>query len=409
MSRARLLLAAALLGAISVAVWWLLHSEDGGAPPARELASVSDARVPGSALEPVGRSERQASEAPTAPSAPLHAPAEPGPDRQAMLRRTQAWLLSQQDEDGGFGMALEGTSASFRREGWTGLALLALLSDGRFAQDPKSKAAIERGLEFLTQRMQGEGANAGLIGRADDGAALFNHGFAATALLEGAQLLERKDLTENAQQAATYLVRGAADPAATHLGRDPFTTVWATLALSSGREAGLALDPALLERTREALQARTDPETGAVGREVPGFDAATPIGGLAHDPESGSQSATAAALFSRILLGEAPREGSILERQAEFLAAHPPRASADGSSHDVLYWQLGTLATLQAGGTSWSTWSAELERSLGALYRSSGEPFATDGPFARDLGALGVASSALFSLQLLERVSRLSR
>lgn len=405
---ARLGLAIAAVAGLAIVFWFTFRGHADGASPT--LDPRRDAEVSRAKLEaPRNAIERSSTpiEVPAPETKPEPAESEnAAATRREILRRSSEWLLSQQDEDGGFGAALEGTSASFRREGWTGLALLALLSDGDGTRDPQQRAAVERGLEFLLQRMSKEGAEAGLIGRADDGAALFNHGFAATALLEGAQLLGREDLLSRAREASSYLVRRSTDPTASHLGGDPFTTVWATMAMASGSTGENGFDAALKERVQRALAERTDPETGIVGRAIPGFDTATPIGGLAHDPESGSQSATAAALFARLLCGEAPEPGSLLARQAQSLAAHSPVASPDGRTHDFLYWQLGTLATLQAGGEAWTTWSTALERTLLSAYRRDGAPFAAEGPWARDAGSLGFVASAACSLQVLERFAR---
>lgn len=230
---------------------------------------------------------------------PEHAPtpappaeSEPPPDAgtgestDPALAHARDWLVRVQDDDGGWAMGRTGAGANYA-VGTSALAVLALLEH----DDPASRAAAERGVDFLLASQ----SSRGLFGPPITGS-LYNHVLATYALLRAAREDNRATAaldaaiallveTQGPQGGWTYL-RAAGDP-------NSSLTAWALLVLAEARAAGHAgLDTSIRDATRW-IAGTVDAE-GRAGYRRPG------------DHPHGSETLTAAVAWSLMRSGDRP-------------------------------------------------------------------------------------------------------
>jgi hypothetical protein len=167
---------------------------------------------------------------------------------------------------------------------------------------------------------------------------------------------------------------------------DTSMTAWMVAALVEARNGRVKLErlvkgaPRAFEDARAGaltlFDALTDPATGRTGyAEVGELSARTPAN--EHFDRELGETMTAAALASRLLLGQEPgREkglSRLLEQQAELLIRRTPRWSADGQGNDLYYWYYGSqaLSALRKHDAKrWTAWNRALtEALLGAQTR----------------------------------------
>ena len=242
------------------------------------------------------------------PRAPSNGPVERG------LR----WLAAQQRDDGTFGDVRTTADAvlAFLGAGYT---------DRGSEKDNPFVKPVRTGLRALMNAQRADGAFG------DD---ILAHVRATTALCEAYWMTRNPRYKKPAQIAQDHLAKVRARYSGWPKARpDVRTTAEATLALKSGKYAGLVVDPDAFEGARQ----------------------------LVDEPENvqGEEGATAALLI-RVLLGEDPRRSAVVGKLAD-------RAAASKRSD----W-LADLALFQVGGERWRGWVVPLAKSLQATQKEDG-------------------------------------
>jgi len=171
-----------------------------------------------------------------------------------------------------------------------------------------------------------------------------------------------------------------------------------------GAEEPLALDEAAFDAIGPWLDRMTDPATGRTGCRTRGGRPSRPGDLATRFPPERSESTTAAALVLRAFLGESARDGEAMRKGLALLAARPPRWRPDDGSIDPVHWTFGTLATFQAGGPAWKTWSLALKQAVVDHQRGDGKAGGDAGswdplgPWSADGGR--VVTTALLAMVL---------
>jgi hypothetical protein len=236
----------------------------------------------------------------------------------ATVEMALTWLQAQQDPaTGRFGRTPGGAAHDVAVQA---LALLALLGEG--VDDASRRAAVDRGLDWLAERLSGDPLH-------DDTAA----GLAALALVEGALLTgepERRLAAE--RQLARFEGAVPAQPGPSGLGG------FVLLALETAQQAGYDVPGRVLEASRRNL-----------GRALPGDGADAGRIGL--------------AAFARFISGRGvnPSTGRLLDALANEDRLPRPDFAA---RVDPLGWYFAVLAVRQQGGPLWDRWAKELQSTL---------------------------------------------
>ena len=147
-----------------------------------------------------------------------------------------------------------------------------------------------------------------------------------------------------AQQALDFLAKSRTPKAG---WGDAVTTVWATLALKSGKSGGLNVNENIFVEVRKLLD---DPQ------------ATTSLEGAAG------------ALLARIHTGEDPRKSQALKELADRLRRNPPVVDPNKEAFDLDYWQFGTLAMFQVGGAHWKRWNRSMKPAIAKSQKPKAPP-----------------------------------
>jgi len=234
------------------------------------------------------------------------------------------WLDSQRSDDTGAMGGIEDTS----------LALLAMLgasyTDLGSERENRYAKCVRQALRFVMAAQDDQGSFAD---RSKEGW-LRTHAIATLAMSEAFWMTRNPRYKKPAQQALALLARYRTPGAA--WDDDILTTIWALLALKSGKYAGLDVDPDALEGARVHLEKR--------------HASLTPT-------------EQAAALLARILLGDDPRGSEPLKALADAVVANKP-VWRDGEAVPLDLWYFGTMAMFQFGGAQWKQWNEAMVKAI---------------------------------------------
>ncbi len=234
------------------------------------------------------------------------------------------WLDSRRNDDTGAIGGVEDTS----------LALLAMLgagyTDRGSERENRYAKCVRHALRFVIASQDDQGSFAD---RSKEGW-LRTHAIATLAMSEAFRMTRSPRYKKPAQQALDLLGRYRTPGPA--WDDDIVTTVWAVLALKSGKYAGLDVDPDGIAGARVHLEKR--------------HASLTPT-------------EQAAALLARILLGEDPRGSQPLKALADAVVANKP-AWRDGEAVPLDVWHFGTMALFQFGGTHWKEWNEAMVEAI---------------------------------------------
>lgn len=402
--------------------WWELVRDDDGWWQRRERGEfaadepllgwelLTGQRVPLPALPPGPR----AAGAPIAPIPPFPGTRRDELDLRDALRWALGWLLAHQGEDGAWSCAgfsarcadvrsgaCDGAGRSVHDVGVSGLALLALMAEGRTAGLVLVEEAVDRGLGALLRAQ----ADEGLIGARRGKDFVYDHAIATVALAQGLRYTARADLTEPLERAVAFILRGRNPNAGWRYDVPPIgesdtsVSAWMVAAIVAAAEAGVPADDAALEGARLWLEAVTDVETGRVGYLERGSRSARVIGINDHYAIDRTEAMTAAGLMTRILLGQGPRSEPLLPRHAELLRRALPTWDRDGLTNAFYYWFYGTRALYELrvhDAAAWTEWAAALRPALLASQRQTGHARGSWDP----IGPWGFAGGRIYSTAL---------
>ncbi len=328
------------------------------------------------------------------------------PATESAVRAGLDWLVRHQDPDGsgspdhfdarclGNEKTCQGPGYPEHRAGITALALLALLGDGHLpdsSEDPLDTATT-RSLQWLLEHQDSQGC---IRTDLETGSRnMYDHGIAAFALCETAQLTADPKIEEAARKAIRFLessqqAGGGWDyTPSLSLRNDLSITGWQVLAIHAGIEAGIFPQKQTLT---------------AIGRYL---DRAIGDGGHATYSDRGRGRGRggfgidAVGLITLLALGHSP----VAERNlicARRIAEHGPRPEdrRDWDQHpqSMYFWYTGTLALFHIGGEPWSRWNRQLQEKVLPLQNTSGDALGSWDPDPNWIGAAGgrVAQTAL--------------
>jgi len=290
--------------------------------------------------------------------------------------------------------------------GVTGLALLALLGDGNtFAHGPYRDAVVA-GARWLLGRQDPE---SGAVryrprrGAEGDPAFLYGHAIATRALCEAYASSRSPSLFFAAQLAVNEIQRarnpyGAwryAIPA--NGSNDTSVTGWAVGALNAADRVGLETDSNAFAGALAWIGEATDHATGRVGYDVIGSFSSRVIGKNDHYPVEKGEAMTAAALLSRLLLGQRPEQEAILGKHADLILKTLPEWDPEGFGCDMYYWYYGSYAMYQMGGRHWTAWNEALRKAVLDSQRKDGDRAGSWDP----VGPWGFEGGRVYSTALM--------
>lgn len=333
------------------------------------------------------------------------------------------WLAAHQDEDGrwdtdGFmkhddaarGEVCGGPGNAVHDVGVTGLAMLAMLSDGSTLRGGPYREHLEKAAEWLRGQQQANG----LIGQNASHDFIYDHAIAAYALSEAYGLSEHQPLRHTVQRAVDYL-ESHRNPYAVWRyqprdnDNDTSVTTWAVCALASAKSFGLDVNPIALQLAATYYD-QVSSDDGRIGYTKAGERSSRMAGDHSQRfPVRNVETLTAAGTVGRLLLGNTVDSKPIMARSAKVLAARPPRW--EPGHVDALYWCFGALATYQLGGAPWQAWRT----ALGTLVdhqRTDGNAagsWDTVGVWDETDGRVGVTALYALALTTVERSLRLVR
>jgi hypothetical protein len=233
------------------------------------------------------------------------------PTVEAALR----WLLAHQSADGrwdadAFSKDLDtdptlGMGRATHDVGLTGMVLFALAREGKAGKGDRRRAALERGAHWLREQR----THNGLLGTPAAADHAYDHALATLGLCS-AVLVTDDEVTKTTAAAALKHLQARRNPFGVWRygwrdgDNDSSVTTWATLALLTGNEAGLDVDPTVWPTVRTWFHAVTTAE-GKAGYTRAGERSSRRAGDHAtlFPPEHG-EAMTAAALLVRSALGE---------------------------------------------------------------------------------------------------------
>lgn len=238
--------------------------------------------------------------------------------------------------------------------GLTGLALLSLMGSGHTHLDGPYTDNVARGLQALLNRQASDGS---LGGPAGTYARTYCHSIASLSLGEAFALTRDPRLAQSTADALSYSAR-IQHPQTGGWRYKPGDTGdtsqfgWQAMAMESGKQGGMNLDPQIDQRLKAFLA------TVRAGR-----------GGLAsyRPKRPPSRTMTAEALASRLILGHYVPPHEIAEAEAYILQELP------GMGEDnFYYWYYASLALHQLQSPAWTRWNEAMKARLLATQRSDG-------------------------------------
>ncbi|MGE0143906.1 MAG: prenyltransferase/squalene oxidase repeat-containing protein [Planctomycetota bacterium] len=332
-----------------------------------------------------------------------------GTNAAEMVTAGLDWLAAQQREDGSFPGDKTASTRTVHEIGVTGLAVLAFLGDGNTLREGPHRASLKRAVMWLREQQD---PKTGQIGTANCAEFIYDHAIAALALSEAYGLSESKSLKQNVQLALNYLEShrnpyGVWRYQPRDGDNDTSVTTWCTMALRSGQDFGLEVNPTAMEMVQAWVEQMTDPTTGRVGYTERGGYSSRRTGGHSDThPRENNEAMTAAGMLCLMLVGERDAAEPVSSAQEKLLMAKPPEWAS--GKVDEYAWYLGSLVAPSLGTKSRSAWNSSLLAACKRGQRADGS-FEPIGVWAQDGGPVYSTSLLCLALETQIRLGRLSR
>jgi serine/threonine protein kinase len=283
-----------------------------------------------------------------------------GPDTEAAVARSLAWIALHQMPDGGWSFDFKdcpscgnkctgsGVSHAKDRTGATALALLPMLGHGNTHQEGLYRRQVDNGIRFLVQRVVSGS------GRAyEPNGNLYSQGLAAIALSECYAMTRDKRLAMPAQLALNFII-SAQDPAGggwRYQPRQPGDTSasgWQISALNTGYIAKLQINPLTVRKAVVFLNSVESQKGARYGY---------------LDNSRSTAGRTAIGLLCRMYLGWKDSTPALRDG-VDFLAK-------TGPTSDLYYGYYATQVMHHMGGDPWISWNKRMKAML--LQSQSGQ------------------------------------
>ncbi|HTF89977.1 MAG TPA: hypothetical protein VK843_16300 [Planctomycetota bacterium] len=281
------------------------------------------------------------------------------------------WLESHQRDDGSW----EGDEkGKINQVGLTGLALLALQSDGSTTKSGAHAKSVARGIDWLASQQDPE---LGLIGALVGHSYAYDHAIATQAMCVALSAAPDDKLRKSSQEAVNFITRMRNPYSAWRYtypptgDSDTSVTGWMIEALVAAQAAGLSIDPEAYVGAKQWIEDVTDPATARVGYDTIGSTSSRITGLNDQFPTDQHEAMTASGMVTRMNTGTLA--DPMLPRHALLLQKHPPEWDPESKLVDEYYWYFGSKAMHRLGGKSWDTWRESAQRALVTGQQRSGE------------------------------------
>jgi len=318
------------------------------------------------------------------------------PGVRTAIKNGLIWLANSQEADGGFWDCDKHGGGQLYDDGVTGLALWAFLSAGHGDRDELYGKTVREGLAYLLRGQQIDGA----LGTRATHSFQTLHACATIAMAE-AWILTRNPRYKRALWAAVDFVEAARNPHGAWRyeprggENDTHVTTWMATVLRLADLGGFAVDPAAYRGAAWWIDKMTDRSYGQTGYNYPGGAPARPEGLQDTFPPENSHAMTAAAVWSRYLLGGSMLEDRVCKTSVRLCADLPPKWRLGHT--DLYYFHFGTLAMFQAGGSAWKKWDSALQKALLRAQRDDGV-WPANGVWGKEGGRIYSTAMAVLSL-----------
>jgi hypothetical protein len=352
-----------------------------------------------------------------APGSTLQPTAKPKTSRSAaaekaaseMVKAGLDWLAAQQREDGSFPGDKNASTRTVHEVGVTGLAILAFLGDGNTLHEGPHRASVKRAVTWLREQQD---PRTGQIGTPNCNEFIYDHAIASLALSEAYGLSDYKPLKANVQLALNYLEShrnpyGVWRYQPRDGDNDTSVTTWCAMALRSGQDFGLEVNPNSMQMVQVWVEQMTDPTTGRIGYNDRGGYSSRRVGAHSKEhPRENNEAMTAAGMVCLALAGESDADSGVRSLQEKLLSAKPP--TWERGKVDEYAWYLGSLVSTGAGKAGQAAWNRSLIAACELGQRADGS-FEPIGVWAQDGGPVYSTALLCLALEAQVRGGRLAR
>lgn len=327
------------------------------------------------------------------------------------------WLATHQEEDGHWNAAKYGSNSG-TDTACTGLGLLAFLGAGHSEKVGKYQTNVKKAVAWLKSKQDGKGL---VFGDAKVGNGVgYSHAIAGMALAEACGMGDDPETKAAAQKALDYSTqvhqhrdengklgfRYAAGQAG-----DLSVTGWFMMQIKSARMAGLNVDPGCVEGVSRFLDSvkhqtehrkdSTEDLNGSHNGQHKKIE-----GNLGYGYMPGGASThrlSAIGILCRQLTGVKKEE---LQEGAEWFVEKGGLPETWGAKTDLYYWYYGTMCTFQQKGEIWVRWNEAMKRTLVDNQKQDGEVAGSWDPvgeYAQNWGRVGQTALCVLTLEVYYR------
>ena len=256
-------------------------------------------------------------------------------EQRIAIERGLTWLAQQQTADGSYG----GLSHYGPHVGITGLAGLALMSDGSTPGRGRYGEVVDKALAFVLAHS----SESGLLAAETSHGPMYGHGFAALFLAEVYGMTNRTEVREALRKAVRLIVSTQNDEGGwryqpVRADADLSVTICQIMALRAARNTGIYVDKEVIDNAIEYVKASQNPDGG--------FRYMLNSGGSAF---ARSAAGVAALQYAGIYGGDE------VERGLEYIKRFtPPREQTVGHYFYGHYY--ASQAMFLAGDAYWGPW-----------------------------------------------------
>lgn len=180
-------------------------------------------------------------------------------EQRTAVEKGLAWLAAQQKQDGSFGSQ----SHYGPHVGITGLASLAMMSDGNFPGRGRYGEVVGRALSFVLAHS----SESGLLAAETSHGPMYGHGFATLFLAEVYGMTNEPAVRETLRKAARLIAttqneEGGWRYQPVRNDADLSVTICQIMALRAARNAGIYVDKVVIERAIEYVKTSQNPDGG---------------------------------------------------------------------------------------------------------------------------------------------------
>jgi prenyltransferase beta subunit len=287
--------------------------------------------------------------------------------QELAVSRGLAWLTAHQAPDGGFKVADNESSAV------TALAAISMMEAGNLPNRGQYGVNVSRALSYVLSCCQESGL---IISEHAQTPPMYGHGFATLFLAEVYGMTRDDSITEKLQKAVSLIEQSQSAQPGNEGGwryqpiagdADISVTICQVMALRAARDAGIFVDPSVIDRAIKYVQSCQNRDGG--------FSYMSRM----SEPGASGFARSAAAISALYYAGRF--QGSDIDRGLAYLTHFLPTArGANAPGSDAFYFYgnyYGVQAMFLAGGDYWINWYPAIRQQLisrqGAAGNWSGE------------------------------------